>query len=278
MLDLHTHSRASDGSDTPERIPELALEAGCSAVALTDHDTLDGLAPAGRRATELGIKLVRGCEVSCAWERGSMHVLIYFIDRADTPIEAELANLRADRVVRNERMLKKLRDIGISLTMDEISREAGGKGVGRPHFARVLVGKGVVATPKEAFERFLGAGMPAYVSKARLKPAEVASLAKQSGAVTVLAHPLSLGLTMDEIAAIAAELAEKGFTGIEALYSSYSDQERRSLCEIAARCDLAITGGSDYHGSYKPDLKIGTGRGDLDVPDSLLHALEERRP
>ena len=155
MLDLHTHSSVSDGSDTPERIPELALEAGCSAVALTDHDSTDGLARAGLRAAQLGIELVRGCEISCVWEGGSMHVLIYFIDAADTPIEEELVHLRADRAERNRRMLDKLGVLGISLTMDEISAEAGSGSIGRPHFARVLAAKGVVSTPKEAFDKLV---------------------------------------------------------------------------------------------------------------------------
>ncbi len=278
MLDLHTHSSVSDGSDTPERIPALAFEAGCSAVALTDHDSLDGLAQASLAAAQVGIELVAGCEVSCAWEGGSMHVLVYFIDSAGTPIEEELVRLRADRADRNRRMLDKLGALGIPMTMDEIFEVAAGGGIGRPHFAKVLVAKGVVSTPKEAFDRFLGQGGLAYVPKARLLPQEVASLARASGAVAVLAHPLSLGLSPPALETLAADLAGKGFSGLEAIYGAYNHDERRLLCEMAKRCRLAVTGGSDHHGTFKPDLRIGSGRGDLHVPDDLLAALRDRRP
>lgn len=278
MLDLHTHSTASDGSDAPERIPELASAAGCAAVALTDHDTLDGVAPARRRAEALGVDLVPGCEVSCEWAPGTLHVLVYFVEPGEGPLQAELARLRQDREERNLEMVDRLSALGLPLTLEEVDAEAGGQGTGRPHMASVLVRKGVVGSVQEAFDTYLARGKPGYVSKARLSPRTVAELARASGGVAVVAHPLSLKLEPGPLASTVAELAAAGISGLEAVYGRYSPEERAGLAELAGRNGLVATGGSDYHGTYKPDLSVGTGRGDLSVPDSTVAALADRRP
>lgn len=279
MIDLHTHSTCSDGTDPPERIPELAAAAGCTAVALTDHDTFAGLPAAKARAAALGIRLVPGCEVSCRYRGASAHVLVYFADDPDTPLAEELARLRDDRVSRNRRLAARLEELGLPVTYEELVAEAAGEeSAGRPHVAAVLVRHGAADSIPDAFDRWLGEGRPAYVPKSRVPPADIAAVARASGAVAVLAHPLSLGLAPAELDAAVGELAECGFAGIESYYARYAPGTRAELVAIAARHHLVATGGSDYHGSVKGGLTVGRGEGDLDVPDEVLASLEARRP
>jgi predicted metal-dependent phosphoesterase TrpH len=287
VIDLHTHSTVSDGTEAPGRIPELAAAAGCSAVALTDHDRLDGLVDAQRSAEAAGVRLVRGCEVSCrtpeAWVTEgadrSMHVLVYFVDTDDGPLAEELARLQADRQARNHALVARLAELGIPVDYDALVEENGGEqGLGRPHFARALVRAGAAEDVDDAFERWLGSGRPAHVPKSRLDPLELCRVAAADGAVTVLAHPLSLGLSEPQLETLVHTLAEGGFAGVEAHYANYLPTQRRMLAAAARRSDLVATGGSDFHGSFKPDLAVGRGLGDLDVPDAALDALEARRP
>jgi predicted metal-dependent phosphoesterase TrpH len=277
VLDLHTHSTVSDGSDAPARIAELAAEAGCTAFALTDHDRLDGVGAAAARAAELGVDFVPGCELSCEFA-GTMHVLVYFIDDGDGPLQRTLVDLQQARVDRNHRLVERLQEHGLPVTYDEIIAEAGGDGVGRPHVAQLLVRKKIVSSIQEAFDVWLAKGQPGYVDKSRLSPADAMRLARESGGVPVLAHPLSLDVPPAELEAIVGELAATGLAGVEAIYGRYSEEDRAGLAALATRHDLVVTGGSDFHGTYKPDLQIGTGRGDLDVPDAALDNLRARRP
>lgn len=278
MIDLHTHSTVSDGTDSPTRVVDLAADAGCTAVALTDHDRLDGLAEAGARAAQRGVRLVPGCELSCEWEPGTFHLLVYFVESGDGPLQDELVRLQQIRHERNVRLVEILRGQGIDLTLEEVQAEAGGEGVGKPHFAGVMVRKGVATSVKDAFEKYLGKGRPGYVEKERLTPERAMALSAASGGVPVVAHPLSLGLEGAALVATLSELNGIGLKGIEAIYGRYDPEQRAGLAAMAERSGLCVTGGSDHHGTYKPDLTVGTGRGDLDVPDHLLDLLEARRP
>jgi predicted metal-dependent phosphoesterase TrpH len=280
VIDLHTHSDVSDGSDTPGHVVELAVEAGCSALALTDHDSLAGIGPARRRAAELGITFVAGCEVSCrSAGPGGMHVLVYFVEDDGSPLGEELVRLRQDRHRRNLALADRLASLGLPITYDLVVRQAGGEeGVGRPHFAAALVSVGAADSLDDAFDRYLADHRPGFVHKARLTGAEVAALARSSGGVAVLAHPFSMGLEGPDLAGLVGELARSGFDGIEALYGRYSPRRRAELGQLARRFDLVAPGGSDHHGSSKPDLRVGTGQGDLKVPDRVLAQLESRRP
>lgn len=273
MIDLHTHSNVSDGSDPPGRIPELAAAAGCTAVALTDHDHLDGLTVAAARAAEVGVRLVPGCEVSCRWAPGNLHLLVYFVEPGDGPFQAELMELQRAREERNVRMAEAL-----GLDYDELLAEAGGSGAGRPHAAALLVRQGRASSISDAFERWLVRGRPGDVERRSLDPARAIALARASGGVAVLAHPLSMKLDPDGLASAVAELAGLGLGGVEAVYGRYDAGQRAALADLARDAGLAVTGGSDHHGTYKPDLSVGVGRGDLDVPDALLDDLEARRP
>jgi predicted metal-dependent phosphoesterase TrpH len=277
MIDLHTHSTVSDGSDDPARIPELAAASGCSAVALTDHDRQDGIGAAAARAAELGVELVPGVEISCE-HPASMHLLVYFLDPGEGPLQDELGRLQRARDVRNRRIAARMEVLGLPVSYAEIEEEAGGMGAGRPHIAAILVRKGVVGSVQEAFDVWLAKGRPAYVDKERLAPGDALRLASSSGGVPVLAHPLSLGLSAQETESAVAELASSGLGGLEAVYGRYPPDKRTALAELARRHGLAVTGGSDHHGIFKPDLQVGVGLGDLQVPDELLDELRARVP
>ncbi len=280
MIDLHTHSIVSDGSDPPERVVELAAAAGCSAMALTDHDSLAGIARARERAAALGVTFVPGCEVSCVpVASGGMHVLVYFVEDDGSPLGAELARLREDRRHRNLTLADRLAELGVPVTFPMAAARAGSEeGTGRPHFAAAMVEVGAVSSIDEAFDRYLGNGGPAFIPKARLSAAEVASSAAASGGVAVLAHPYSLGVEGRELADVVEDLAGAGFAGLEVTYGRYSPRQRTELGHLARRFGLVATGGSDYHGTAKPDLAVGTGQGDLRVPDRVLEELAARRP
>jgi hypothetical protein len=277
VIDLHTHSTVSDGSDTPEEVVALAAEAGVSAIALTDHDRQDGIGAARKKAAEVGIELVPGAEISCN-HAGTMHMLAYFLEPGEGPLQDELVRLQVARDNRNELLITRLAALGLPVSEEELEAESGGTGAGRPHVAAILVRKGIASSVQDAFDRWLAKGRPAYVEKERLGPLPAIALTLQSGALPVLAHPLSLGLSPSELENAVGELAEAGLVGLEAIYGRYDGEERASLAIMAAHAGLAITGGSDHHGSYKPDLTIGKGRGDLHVPDGALEALRDRLP
>lgn len=284
-IDLHTHSTASDGSASPAEVVRLAARAGLDAVALTDHDTVEGLAEAAAEAERAGVRLVPGCEISCEpADRfpGTMHLLVYFLDVSGgpdlgtLPLPARFRELREARSTRNARIVATLNDHGVDITLDDVLAEAGDGTVGRPHVAAVLVRAGAVASVQEAFDVWLARGRPAYMERDRLGVEEALDLARASGGVTSVAHPHSIGLTGGDLDSFVAELAAAGLDALEAVYGRYSPSERDDLAELAARHGLAVTGGSDFHGTYKPDLAVGTGTGDLAVPDRLLDELEAR--
>ncbi len=277
-VDLHTHSRASDGSDPPERIPELAAERHLAAVALMDHDTLEGIPAARRRADELGIPLIPGTELSVEWPTGRMHMLAYFIEPGPGPLQDRLEALRQGRVARNRTIVAALVDLGIEITVEEITAESGGGSVGRPHIAAVLIRKGAVTTMAEAFDRYLADGRPAYRPRPRLEAAEAVRLTRASGGVAVVAHPHTVAGRTVEFSEAFAAFADIGVAGVECHYSEYPPAQRLDLARAAARFGLLATGGSDYHGTYKPGLDLGIGRGDLVVPDEAYEALLAARP
>jgi hypothetical protein len=256
----------------------LAARAGLSTIALTDHDTVEGLAEARAAAAGAGVRLVEGCELSCEVGPATMHLLVYFLADGPGPLQDRLGGLQAARADRNRRIVAVLQGHGLDVTLEEILAEAGGGSVGRPHVAGVLLRKGYVSSIQEAFDVWLAKGKPAYLDRERLPPAEAIGLAHASGAVAVVAHPTSLGYTGPELERFVADLAAAGLDGMECEYGRYAPELRADLRALAGRLDLAVTGGSDYHGRYKPDIALGTAQGDLNVPDELLDALEARRP
>ncbi len=273
-VDLHLHSVASDGTEAPAAVVARAVRAGLTAIALTDHDTLDGIPAAMDAASSLGIRLISGTELSVEWPTGTMHLLVYHLAPEPGPLQDRLGGLRDGRHVRNRRILQALSAAGIDIPYEEVVAEALGGAVGRPHIAARLVARGHVAEIAEAFDRYLARGRPAYVDRIRLDAFEAVELARESGALPVVAHPHTLGVSRTEYATAFTRLAEHGLVGIEAWYSEYEPDVRRHLAHLADRLGLVATGGSDYHGRYKPGIEIGRGRGDLDVPDSAAADLD----
>lgn len=273
-VDLHAHTTASDGSDSPARLVMTAASLGLSAVAVTDHDTTQGLREAERAASRAGIELVKGVEVSLDWRGGAMHMLVLLAEDCDL-LHSRLGEIRRGRTVRNRMMVERLQDQGVRITMEEVEGEGGQGTIGRPHFASVLVRKGYVSDVQEAFNRYLGRGCLAYVERMRLAPSQAISLAHAVGGVAVLAHPLTLGVEGGELSALVGDLASHGLDGLEAYYGAYDTPTRENLATLARRHGLVPTGGSDYHGKFKPDVGLGVGRGDLVVPDQVLEELRE---
>lgn len=273
-IDLHSHSTASDGSAEPSALVRLAVEQGLTTLALTDHDTQEGIEEARAATAGTDLELIAGTELSLEYDAGGMHLLVLWLEPGSGPLQSRLATLRQWRNRRNEQIVAALTELGMPMTIDEVTEEAGSGSVGRPHIAAVMMAKGYVESIEEAFEHWLAAGKPAYWSRPRLRPEEAIQLALESGGVPILAHPHTLNINRAaEMADLLTELREAGLVGLEAIYSSYRQHERDGYADLARRFGLVPSGGSDYHGSYKPGLDLGRGYGDLVVPDSVLDDL-----
>jgi hypothetical protein len=232
------------------------------------------MAEARAAAAALDLELIPGVELSVDWEQGAMHLVVLFLEPGPGPLQDRLSELRSGRNERNLRILTRLAELGVPVSEAELFEQAGGESVGRPHIAAVMVRHGYVDTIWEAFDQYLAMGKPAYMSRSRLSPKEAIGLARDSGAVPIVAHPHTLGLnTSAEVANTLRELADAGLVGIECYYPLYSPLEREGYAALADRFGLVPSGGSDFHGSYKPDVELGIGRGNLSVPDDLLDAL-----
>ncbi|MBU7006474.1 PHP domain-containing protein [Phosphitispora fastidiosa] len=275
FIDLHVHTTASDGTMTPERIVFLAARCGLKAVAITDHDTVEGLAEALQAGEKAGIEVVPGVEIGVDYP-GEMHILGYYMDHRSSRLSRDLAQLRESRDRRNPRMAAKLRELGFDITMDEVARAAGGTVVGRPHFAAVLKKKGYINSVEEAFDRYLGAGRPAYVKKDKISPAQGIEMITGAGGIPVLAHPHYLRAGgREEFEELLRALCGSGLMGIEAYYSTHSATETAYFCALAKTNGLLVTGGSDFHGANKPEIKLGRGLGGLAVGYNLLAKMKE---
>jgi predicted metal-dependent phosphoesterase TrpH len=274
-VDLHTHSNASDGSESPATVIRRAADAGLSAVALTDHDNLEGIGEAKETADALGVTFIAGTELSVEWSTGPMHLLVYFLEPGSGPLQDVMVDIRRGRTDRNHQLAQRLRSLGVDVTYDEVAKEAGGTGVGRPHFAAVMVAKGFVPDIPSAFDRYLAAGRPGYVPRVRLAAEEAIRLARESAAIPVIAHPHTLGVGVDDYNTAFQSLTKIGLGGLECYYSEYTPELRDHLADVASGLGIIATGGSDYHGSYKRGLDVGIGRGDLAVPDAAAEALFE---
>ncbi len=276
-VDLHTHSTYSDGSDSPAEIVSAAAAAGLEAVALTDHDNLNGILEAAAAADASEVKLIPGVELSCEWQPGGMHLVVLWLEPGPGPLQDRLEILQAGRRQRNVDLIELLQKLDVDISYEEVVTEAGGTGVGRPHVAAVLVRKGVVGSIPEAFDLYLASGRPAYVERYRLPPEEAIELARASGAVPIVAHPHTLGMTGTTLDQELRRLARHGLVGLECYYPEYEPDTRLELVERARDVGLVPSGGSDYHGTYKPGLEIGRGYGDLSVGREVWQELAEAR-
>lgn len=280
LVDLHTHSTRSDGQYAPAEVVRLADSRRLAAVALTDHDTFAGVAEARAAADNCPeLRFVAGIEVSARFSPGTLHILGLGID-TDAPSIARLAQrLRDARNARNPRMIERLQDLGVDVNMDDVRETAGAKDgdddriVGRLHMAETLRRKGFVATTREAFDRYVGKGAPAYVDKEKMDPAETISAIRHAEGVAVLAHPTQLCQADDELEPLVRRFMEAGLNGIEAYHSDHSPAQTRLYLRLAERLGLFVSGGSDFHGSAKPDAALGTPRVPLSMVEPLLTAI-----
>ncbi len=272
--DLHTHTTASDGSLTPSELVELARDVGLAAVSVTDHDTVDGLEEALIAGERNGVEVIAGVEISVDFKT-EMHILGYFPGKAYKGIVNVLERLREIRNERNPKIISKLNEMGFDITLGEVLKEASGEVVGRLHIAKVLAKKGYVKNTNEAFEKYLLQGRPAYFKKEKLTPQQGIEAILNAGGVPVLAHPIFLHLGTDELDELVSNLALVGLKGIEAYYVENSEEDTKILLEIASKYNLVATGGSDFHGSFKPTIALGKGHGNLQVPYEVVENLKK---
>jgi predicted metal-dependent phosphoesterase TrpH len=254
----------------------LAAREELRAVAVTDHDTTAGNHAALAAAVEFGIEVIPGVEISADSPYGTLHIVGLFIRPDDGPMEIALSELRTFRDERNRKMIRLLETMGIIVTMEELLKEAGGDLVGRPHFASLLVKKGVVKTFQEAFDVYLKSGGKAFLDKKRLPSDQAIAMIKAAGGLPILAHPFLM--RNKDVAGFEANLTtlvEQGLRGLEVFYTDHSRVEEAYFSDVARRCNLLVSGGSDFHGAIKPDVKLGRGFGNLNISDEILENLKE---
>jgi predicted metal-dependent phosphoesterase TrpH len=275
VIDLHTHTTFSDGTLTPTELVEAAAGMGLSAVAITDHDTVDGLPEALAAGECLGIRVVPGVEINLEHEQVTMDLLGYFLAGAPSEeLRVELAELRRYRDERNGRIVERLRELGYPIDAADLAAAAEGGAVGRPHIGEALVRRGYVGSVKEAFERFLRRGAPAWVDRRRLALAPAVRLLRASGGLPVLAHPGIIRTNAAGLEHIVREAARLGMAGLECYYPLHDEATVAACLRLADRYALAPTGGSDFHGTVKPDAHLGLGSAGLPLPDELLAGLD----
>ena len=274
QVDLHIHSTASDGRLSPEEVVARSAGLGLTTIAITDHDTVDGIVPALEAAEAFpGLRVIPGVELSTDVTQGEVHILGYFIDYTSRGLGARLEGMRNSRRERAQGMIAKLRDLGIHVEWRRVQEIAGSGSIGRPHLAQAMLEKGYVASFSEAFDSYIGRGSPAYVERKKMAPVDAVELILGAKGLPVLAHPL----TINDPEAMVIELKTAGLVGIETYYKNYNTDEVSRLAGLAEGYNLVATGGSDYHG-IDTDTEIMIGG--VDIPLSAaehLIALEESR-
>jgi predicted metal-dependent phosphoesterase TrpH len=281
-IDLHIHTTASDGSLTPAQILSLACELRLGAIAITDHDTIEG----SREALQIGIPsdidFTTGVEISAAYPpflrgSGSFHILAYAFRLEDSQLSGTLDTLRQARLNRNPKIVARLRDLGLDVSIDDIRKVAGDVQIGRPHIAQVLIKKGYARSIDQAFDKFLGNGRPAYVDKHRISCGQAIELIIQAGGIPVLAHPGLLKIADEhQFEQLIRNLMDIGLQGIEAYYPEHQPGQIQQYRKLAKRYRLLVTGGTDFHGDFSPQIKLGSGKGQLHIPYALYENLVGR--
>jgi predicted metal-dependent phosphoesterase TrpH len=282
FVDLHCHSTASDGTCSPAEVVQLAVRSNLTALSLTDHDTIAGVAEAAAEAKKAGIDFLPGIEISAEYPHpGTMHILGYGIDPHSQTLKSLTQTLIAGRDNRNPRIIAKLREMGVAITMEEVEKESGGQVMGRPHIAAILHRKGYVSSIKEAFNKYLAQGAPAYFDKERLTPRQALEMIRQCGGLPVLAHAIQLRTDNDaQLDRVVKDLVDLGLAGIEVLHSDHNPEWIDKCEKLATKYKLLKTGGSDFHGTNKAHIQLGNARNHR-VPrewfDALVVASASRR-
>lgn len=257
-IDLHTHTDRSDGTFAPAELVHLAAARGLDVLGVTDHDTTDGLEEAIAAGSEAGIEVVPGVELSAEYEGRSIHVLCFWMDVANAGLQEELRRLRDERFRRGERMVEKLRDMGLPIEFERVRKIARGDNVVRPHIAQALVEAGLVATEEEAFDRWIGDGRPAHVAKHALPPLDAVAQIRDAGGVCALAHPGMWGNETSVPEELIEAMARGGMGGLEVDHTDHTPEQRERYRALAGRLGLVATGGSDCHGTRYDPIRLGT--------------------
>ena len=264
--DLHIHTTFSDGTDTPEKVVELAKAAGLTAIAITDHDGIAGIEPAVKKGREIGVEVIPGIELTSEIPGAEIHILGYFIDIHAPLLLQAIAKIQDGRKDRIYKICEKLKELGIDIAPEEVFEEAGHLAAGRPHVARVLMAKGIVNNFKEAFIKYLDSRGPAYVPHYKLSPEEAIKLVISAAGIPVFGHP-----AVSDVDQIIPELTVAGIAGIEVYYSGHSQSETEHYRNLAEKFGLLVTGGSDYHGEISGRE---SGLGDINISDELMEKLK----
>ena len=274
-IDLHIHTTASDGTATPEEVVREASRIGLAAIAITDHDTAAGYERAAAEAEKTGLEVVPGIEISTKYG-GAVHILGYYIDVASPALQEVLDWIVHDRDERNEKMCELMRADGIDITYGEM-RKRFGEVIGRPHFAEILIERGLAKDMRDAFDRYVEKGRKYYQGRHFLSIERSIELIRAAGGTAVLAHPFQYRLDDAGLRDLIEHCMESGLEGMECRYSGYDAAMSGYLEQLAAEYGLLMTGGSDFHGENKKDIALGDGRGGLNVPYSFLEQLRARR-
>jgi predicted metal-dependent phosphoesterase TrpH len=285
FVDLHTHSTASDGTMSPAALMRAAKGAGLAGIALTDHDTGNGLKEAAAEAAKLGLRFVPGIEISADYPApGTLHILGHFIDPESAGLTKMSTILLEARNARNPRIVERLNELGCKITMEQVEGIAKSKVppgtpvvIGRPHIAQALVDAGCVASVKQAFDVYLGTTGAAYFPKERLTPRQAIECIHEAGGLATVAHPVQLRCeNFAHLQTVINHLAEAGMDGIEVWHCDHDEKTAEAMLGLAKRYNLIPTGGSDFHGSPKPDVVLGRGRLNVRVPVDVLDRLEAK--
>lgn len=273
-IDLHVHSTCSDGTFTPAGLVSYAVQKGLAAIALTDHDTVEGLEEASAAAVGTGLELVPGIEFSTEYKERDIHILGLDIQPKQTDFAKHLKAFQDSRDARNEEMTLRLQNLEhIPITMEALRSAYGDAVLTRAHFGRWLFEHGYVRSIREAFSRYIGDDCPCFVPRKRTDPRQAIALIRNAGGIPILAHPLLYHLTDTELEELVRYLKEAGLQGIEAIYSSNTGLDESSMRRLARKMNLKISGGSDFHGKNKPLLDLGSGKGNLKIPYEVLEQL-----
>ncbi len=278
-IDLHLHSTASDGTFAPSEIINLAQEQNLKAIAITDHDTLEGSKEAQRLGIPSALQFLTGVEISASPPSaidcpGSFHILGYALRLDEPELNKTLGVLQRARKNRNPRIVDRLNSLGFVFSINDVKKEAGQGQIGRPHIASYMVKKGFVSSIDEAFQKYLAYGKPAYEDKFRIDCEKALALINGAGGLPVLAHPFLLNIKNNgDLEKLIIVLKDIGLKGIEVYYPDHPPEKTVFYAEIAEKYDLVMTGGTDFHGSLTPEIQMGTGRGNFFVPYELYEKL-----
>ncbi len=273
-IDLHTHTTFSDGSYTPDELVSYAVEKGLAAIAITDHDTTEGIVPALSSTKDTDLEVIPGIEISSLYDKLEIHLVGLFIDPRNSLLTDKLNNLRRLRGERNIKMLERLNDLGIKITYNDLADLAGSDIITRAHFAKAMLKRGYISSINEAFERYIGDSCKAYIPRELPDYKTSIDMITKAGGIAVLAHPLLYKTSNRLLNDMTADLKKSGLTAIEAYYSTHSPSDTSLIKRIADENKLLLSGGSDFHGTNKKDLDLGTGYGKLAVPYEILDKLK----